>query len=168
MPELPFHRQGTTGPPWSQVRTARRDLLRAGAAAAGAAAFVLGAPNPARAASGDPRSGGRLSDGQRSGGQRAGQCEEFDEFYRGRHIVGRCTHEARKGATGHGGAHPGVRVFVDGEELHLMENADGTFVSIVNHFEPAPTPHSLARLAVDDLAGAELLPPPPPGPPPAR
>jgi hypothetical protein len=76
----------------------------------------------------------------------------FDEVYRGRRIVGRPTH---------GGGHhhdTGYAVFVDGVELHLMQNADGTWISVVSHYEPVPTPRAAARAAVVELQGAPLLP----------
>jgi hypothetical protein len=80
--------------------------------------------------------------------------QAFDEVYRGRRIQGRPTsggdhhHE-------HGG---GYEVLVDGVRLHVMRNADGTWISVVSHYAPVPTPRAAARTAVDELQGAPLLP----------
>lgn len=63
----------------------------------------------------------------------------FDEMYGGRHIRGTATY-----------------VRIDGRPLHLMRRADGSYVSVVNHFEAFPTPLAAARAAVDDLGGARL------------
>ncbi|MDH6501853.1 tyrosinase cofactor [Streptomyces sp. SAI-149] len=77
-----------------------------------------------------------------------GSPETFDEVYKGRRIQGRST----------GGHHGGYRATVDGAELHLMRNADGTWISVVSHYDPVPTPRAAARAAVDELQGARLLP----------
>ncbi|MBB1243292.1 tyrosinase cofactor [Streptomyces durbertensis] len=99
----------------------------------------------------------------------------FDEVYRGRRIKGTPTtddgghhdpHAGHEGHSGHGGhaghggqAHDfGYRVTVDGEELHVMRNADGTWISVVNHYETYPEPRALARAAVVELQGAALVP----------
>lgn len=78
--------------------------------------------------------------------------ETFDEVYRGRRIQGR--------AAGGGGHHHGAgyAVFVDGAELHVMRNADGSWISVVSHYSPVPTPRAAARAAVDELQGARLVP----------
>ncbi|WP_171112453.1 MULTISPECIES: tyrosinase cofactor [unclassified Streptomyces] len=77
----------------------------------------------------------------------------FDEVYKGRRIQGRPV--AGGGHQQHGG---GYAVFVDGAELHVMRNADGTWISVVSHYDPVPTPRAAARAAVDELQGAELVP----------
>lgn len=80
--------------------------------------------------------------------------DSFDEVYKGRRIQGRPStmgghhHE-------HGG---GYAVFVDGVQLHVMRNADGSWISVVSHYDPVPTPRAAARAAVDELQGAVLLP----------
>ncbi|MCD7444559.1 tyrosinase cofactor [Streptomyces lincolnensis] len=76
----------------------------------------------------------------------------FDEVYKGRRIQGR--------PSAGGGHHHGVgyTVFVDGMELHVMRNADGSWISVVNHYAPVPTPRAAARAAVDELQGATLVP----------
>lgn len=86
-------------------------------------------------------------------GHRHGSPADFDEVYRGRRIRG--------GPTGSGGPHhhgPGYAVFVDDVELHVMRNADGSWISVVSHYDPVPTPRAAARAAVDELQGAPLLP----------
>lgn len=77
----------------------------------------------------------------------------FDEVYKGRRIAGRPV--SGGGHEHHGG---GYAVFVDGVELHVMRNADGTWISVVSHYDPVPTPRAAARAAVDELQGAALLP----------
>ncbi|GGU23851.1 tyrosinase cofactor [Streptomyces coeruleorubidus] len=77
----------------------------------------------------------------------------FDEVYKGRRIQGR---PAAGAGHHHHGA--GYAVFVDGVELHVMRNADGTWISVVSHYDPVPTPRAAARAAVDELQGAPLLP----------
>ncbi|MCQ9179993.1 tyrosinase cofactor [Streptomyces sp. IBSBF 2953] len=81
-----------------------------------------------------------------------GSPESFDEVYRGRRIQGRP-------ATGSGHHHGGgYAVYVDGVELHVMRNADGSWISVVSHYDPVPTPRAAARAAVDELQGARLEP----------
>ncbi|MER5406409.1 tyrosinase cofactor [Streptomyces sp. NPDC002769] len=77
--------------------------------------------------------------------------EPFDEVYRGRRIEGRA---------GGGGHHHGAGygVFIDGMELHVMQNADGSWISVVSHYDPVATPRAAARAAVVELQGAPLVP----------
>ncbi|MFG2867336.1 tyrosinase cofactor [Streptomyces sp. NPDC048338] len=78
----------------------------------------------------------------------------FDEVYQGRRIKGGASH----GGGHHGGHHGGgYSVTIDGEELHVMQNADGTWISVINHYEPVATPKALARAAVRELQGAPLV-----------
>jgi hypothetical protein len=79
--------------------------------------------------------------------------QTFDEVYKGRRIQGRPA-----AGTGHHQHGAGYAVFVDGVELHVMRNADGTWISVVSHYDPVPTPRAAARAAVDELQGAPLLP----------
>ncbi|GGS57404.1 apotyrosinase chaperone MelC1 [Streptomyces violaceus] len=113
----------------------RRRALTAAAVLAGTAG-VLPAIAPATAAAGHHDSHGT-----------------FDEVYKGRRIQGRP-------ATGTGHHHHGAgyAVFVDGVELHVMRNADGSWISVVSHYDPVATPRAAARAAVDELQGAPLLP----------
>ncbi|GKQ33944.1 tyrosinase cofactor [Streptomyces sp. A012304] len=91
-----------------------------------------------------------------AGGHDHGSPASFDEVYKGRRIQGRPT----AGGGHHGGGHHGAgyAVFVDGVELHLMRNADGTWISVVSHYDPVSSPRAAARAAVDELQGAKLLP----------
>ncbi|MBD0670986.1 apotyrosinase chaperone MelC1 [Streptomyces sp. CBMA156] len=82
-----------------------------------------------------------------------GENDRFDESYQGRRIQGRPTAHA-----GHHGAGVGYTVLIDGRELHMMRNVDGTWISVINHYQTFATPRALARAAVDDLQGATLVP----------
>lgn len=77
--------------------------------------------------------------------------EAFDEVFQGRRIQG----APAAGHLHHGGGY-GVRI--DGQELHVMRNADGTWISVVNHYETFATPRAVARAAVVELQGASLVP----------
>ncbi|MFI5685121.1 tyrosinase cofactor [Streptomyces sp. NPDC051636] len=83
-----------------------------------------------------------------------GSPEAFDEVYKGRRIQGR----PASGGGHHHDHGAGYAVFVDGVELHVMRNADGSWISVVSHYDPVPTPRAAARAAVDELRGAALLP----------
>ena len=85
-------------------------------------------------------------------GHHHGSPDAFDEVYRGRRIQGR---PAAGGGHHHG---TGYAVFVDGAELHVMRNADGSWISVVSHYDPVPTPRAAARAAVEELQGAALVP----------
>ncbi|MFJ4776207.1 tyrosinase family oxidase copper chaperone [Streptomyces sp. NPDC088762] len=75
----------------------------------------------------------------------------IDEVYEGRRI------QITLGAGGHHGV--GMpKITIDGNELHLMANADGSWVTVVNHYETFKDPVSAARAAVRDLQGAALVP----------
>lgn len=84
-----------------------------------------------------------------------------DEVYQGRRI--RIT-PAAGGGDHHGGHHGGHHsaglptVLIDGRELHVMQNADGTWISVVNHYETYANTLTLARAAVRELQGAALVP----------
>ncbi|MET9957381.1 tyrosinase cofactor [Streptomyces sp. NPDC006339] len=83
----------------------------------------------------------------------------FDEVYRGRRIKGGPTHGGGHHGGQHGGHHSGgYTVTIDGEELHVMQNADGTWISVITHYEPVATPKAAARAAVRELQGAPLVP----------
>jgi hypothetical protein len=115
-------------------RVGRRDLLRGLLAAAGALALA-----PVVAASRPP--------GQADNPGEIG----FDETYRGRHIRGIKTTAGR--AFGAGQWH----VTVDGRQLHLMRRADGTWLSMVDHYRSYETPLEAARAAVDELGPGQQL-----------
>ncbi|MER5202317.1 tyrosinase cofactor [Streptomyces sp. NPDC002825] len=119
----------------------RRRALGVAAGAAGAAAG-LALAGPAAAA-------------PRAAAPTATAPEPFDEVYQGRRIQGGPSH----GSGHHGGHHGGgYSVTIDGEELHVMRNADGTWISVINHYEPVATPRAVARAAVRELQGAPLVP----------
>ncbi|MFE3329142.1 tyrosinase cofactor [Streptomyces sp. NPDC059176] len=81
----------------------------------------------------------------------------FDEVYLGRRIQGGPSHGGgHHGA--HGGHGGGYSVRIDGDELHVMQNADGTWISVINHYEPHVSPRAIARAAVVELQGATLVP----------
>ncbi|MFF3457099.1 tyrosinase cofactor [Streptomyces sp. NPDC002730] len=85
----------------------------------------------------------------------------FDEVYQGRRIQGGPSHGGGHHGNGHhGNGHHGAgyAVRIDGDELHVMRNADGTWISVVNHYETFATPRAVARAAVVELQGAELVP----------
>ncbi|MEU6376620.1 tyrosinase family oxidase copper chaperone [Streptomyces sp. NPDC046909] len=115
-------------------RGGRRDLLRGLLAAAGALALapVVAASRPP-VKTDDP---GRLA---------------FDETYRGRHIRGIEITAGR--AFGAGQWH----VTVDGRQLQLMRRADGTWLSMVDHYRSYDTPLEAARAAVDELGPGQQL-----------
>ncbi|MGW0813933.1 tyrosinase family oxidase copper chaperone [Streptomyces viridiviolaceus] len=122
---------GTPGPalPGPAGRT-RRDVAR------GLRAFALvGALAPVLAAFRLPR--------PRSGSLRRGTG--FDVTHAGRRIRGVRT--SGSGAFEDGRWH----VTVDGRPLHLMRRADGTWLSMVDHYCSYPTPLEAARAAVDAL-----------------
>ncbi|MGV9281056.1 tyrosinase family oxidase copper chaperone [Streptomyces sp. NPDC003730] len=75
----------------------------------------------------------------------------FDETYRGRRIRG--IRSAAGRAVGAGTWH----VTVDGRPLHLMRRADGSWLSMVDHYRSYPTPLAAARGAVDELGPGEHL-----------
>ncbi|MFF3885931.1 tyrosinase cofactor [Streptomyces sp. NPDC001914] len=129
--------------------TRRRALGAAAALAVGAGAQALAAP-AASAASASPN-GPAPSQGSMAGHHHGGP-EAFDEVFRGRRIEGRPV----TGGGHHHGA--GYAVFIDGAELHVMSNADGSWISVVSHYDPVPTPRDAARAAVVELQGAPLVP----------
>ncbi|MFD8817289.1 tyrosinase cofactor [Streptomyces sp. NPDC059627] len=123
-----------------------REHTAAAALAAAAGVQTLGAPG---ASAGDHPHEGSL--------------EPFDEVYKGRRIQGRpAAMDDMGGMHGMGGHHhghgAGYAVSVDAVELHVMRNADGSWISVVSHYDPVATPRAAARAAVDELQGAVLLP----------
>ncbi|MFF4484959.1 tyrosinase family oxidase copper chaperone [Streptomyces sp. NPDC001544] len=86
----------------------------------------------------------------------------FDQTYRGRRILGMWMPAA--GASGDGRWH----VTVDGRPLHLMRRADGTWLSMVDHYCSYRTPLDAARAAVDELGPGRRLRDVAPGPMGAR
>ncbi|MER6557612.1 tyrosinase family oxidase copper chaperone [Streptomyces sp. NPDC001027] len=116
--------------------TRRRDLLRGllGASAALAMVPVVAATRPR----------GPADDGSAD--------TSFDETYRGRRIRGLLTTAGTAGA-----GHAQWTVTVDGRPLHLMRRADGTWLSMVDHYRSYATPLEAARAAVDELGPGQRL-----------
>ncbi|MEU0689432.1 tyrosinase family oxidase copper chaperone [Streptomyces uncialis] len=84
----------------------------------------------------------------------------FEETYRGRRIEGRgpgTPTAARTRPVGHHGS-GGPRVTIDGRPLPLMRRADGSYLSVVDHYVSYPSPLAAARAAVDELGPARLAP----------
>jgi hypothetical protein len=76
----------------------------------------------------------------------------FDETYRGRRIQGAPAPAASREQGGQD-----WRVTVDGRPLHLMRRADGTWLSMVDHYTSYRTPLEATRAAVDELGPGRRL-----------
>ncbi|MEU9497208.1 tyrosinase family oxidase copper chaperone [Streptomyces sp. NPDC048196] len=159
-------------------RPTRRQVLHGSAASL--AGVVLAAPvahangtvarSAERAATRSADGHGHPAAGGHSGsGHDMPEPEPFDEMYQGRHIAGwpADSGDSPGGRGGRGkraqrlaGPHDGMDfvVRIDNDDLHVMRNADGTWISLVNHYEKFSTPHALARAAVRGLQGADLVP----------
>ncbi|MBT2388468.1 tyrosinase cofactor [Streptomyces maoxianensis] len=118
--------------------TRRRALGAAASALAGLAVADLVIAGPSRAEASVPNASDPVA---------------FDEVFLGRRIQGGAA--SHEGGHHHGG---GYRVRIDGDELHVMRNADGSWISVVNHYETFATPRAVARAAVRELQGADLVP----------
>ncbi|GLX36181.1 tyrosinase family oxidase copper chaperone [Streptomyces lavendulae] len=82
----------------------------------------------------------------------------FDEVYRGRRIQGGpvpVRYASARGAAAPASG-PGVEISIDGRPLHVMRRADGSYLSLVNHYRSFPTPLEAARAAVDEIGTAQL------------
>ncbi|MGW6458396.1 tyrosinase family oxidase copper chaperone [Streptomyces sp. NPDC055078] len=139
-------------------RAALRTVFTVGVVAgtAGALAPVL-AHRAAREGARPPKAGVRP------------ELERFAEMYRGRHIQGTATFMVPAGGAGTTTvavrtstrgtttvAVPSVEIRIDDRPLHVMRRADGSYLSLVNHYESFPTLRDVARAAVDELGSAQL------------
>ncbi|MEV5875243.1 tyrosinase cofactor [Streptomyces sp. NPDC052101] len=118
--------------------TRRRALTATAALAATAAVTTLAAPAASAAGHDHPMP----------------MPQTFDEVYKGRRIQGR----PMSGGGHHHEHGGGIEVLIDGVQLHVMRNADSSWISVVSHYAPVATPRAAARAAVDELQGAPLLP----------
>ncbi|QJS11885.1 tyrosinase [Streptomyces argyrophyllae] len=76
----------------------------------------------------------------------------FDESYRGRRIRG-----VPVPAAGHEEGDIEWRITVDGRPLHLMRRADGTWLSMIDHYTSYRTPLEATRAAVDEIGPGQRL-----------
>ncbi|CAM5299887.1 Tyrosinase OS=Streptomyces tendae OX=1932 GN=GUR47_08965 PE=3 SV=1 [Streptomyces tendae] len=146
-----YETAGEGAAPGGPASGTRRQLMRgllAPALSVGLAPLIA-ASRPSRAAetggTGDAGEAGAAEDAEDAGGT------SFDETYRGRRIQG--IRSAAGRAVGAGTWH----VTVDGRPLHLMRRADGSWLSMVDHYRSYPTPLAAARGAVDELGPGEHL-----------
>ncbi|MFI7600227.1 tyrosinase family oxidase copper chaperone [Actinoplanes sp. NPDC049681] len=79
----------------------------------------------------------------------------LDETYKGRRIQAA---PAGLRAQSRDAAPAMPHVLIDGKPLHVMVNADGTYTSVSNHYETFKSLRAVARAAVDQLDGAQLVP----------
>ncbi|MGW7386502.1 apotyrosinase chaperone MelC1 [Streptomyces sp. NPDC054794] len=153
------------------LRLTRRDMVRGATLAVAGAALAAPAPAAATALRPSGPHGTRhrgantthMAEANATRARSDSAPEPFDEMYLGRHIEGWPAEEDG------GGHHHGQTsrepqqstefiVRVDDDELHVMQNADGTWISVVNHYETHRTPRDAARSAVRELHGASLVP----------
>ncbi|MER5480195.1 tyrosinase family oxidase copper chaperone [Streptomyces sp. NPDC002734] len=134
-------------------------LLLATAFAAVTAPVVAAAasrPQTAHSPAPSPAGGGPRADRHHRGAPGApGAAAEavFDEVYRGRRIHG-FRSRTRVASSGTG---TDWHVTLDDQPLHLMRRADGSYLSMVDHYGSYPTPREAARAAVDQLRPGERL-----------
>ncbi|WP_225821418.1 tyrosinase cofactor [Streptomyces naphthomycinicus] len=89
----------------------------------------------------------------------AADGSSFDETYRGRRIQGVLVADAARQA-----ADAAWRITIDGRPLHLMRRADGSWLSMIDHYTSYPTPLAATRAAVDGLGPGQRLRDLAPGP----
>ncbi|WP_436850876.1 tyrosinase family oxidase copper chaperone [Streptomyces avermitilis] len=94
-----------------------------------------------------------LAPGLAASGSSGPEQARFDETYRGRRIVGD-RYDAQRSGDDHSGA---WRVTVDGRPLHLMRRADGSWMTMVDHYRSYPTVLAASRAAVDELGPTARL-----------
>ncbi|WP_448319124.1 tyrosinase family oxidase copper chaperone [Streptomyces sp. CO7] len=130
-------------------------LLLATAFAAVTAPVVAAAasrPQTAHSPAPSPAAGAPRAHRHRRGAPGAAEAV-FDEVYRGRRIRG-FRSRTRVASSGAGAD---WHVTLDDQPLHLMRRADGSYLSMVDHYGSYPTPWEAARAAVDQLRPWERL-----------
>src|SRR5512147_2330933 len=80
------------------------------------------------------------------------RATSFDEVYRGRRIEG-----VPSPVVECKDADCAWRITIDRRPLHLMRRADGTWLSMVDHYTSYRTPLEAARAAVDDIGPGQRL-----------
>ncbi|CAL9448552.1 tyrosinase family oxidase copper chaperone [Streptomyces sp. NPDC101221] len=143
------------GPASASRRQLMRGLLVPAVAVGLAPLIAASRPAETRGAAGpahlEPHTAGPVRDGESAESAESADSAAFDETYRGRRIRG--IRSAAGRAVGAGTWH----VTVDGRPLHLMRRADGSWLSMVDHYRSYPTPLAAARGAVDELGPGEHL-----------
>ncbi|MEU1319210.1 tyrosinase family oxidase copper chaperone [Streptomyces tibetensis] len=125
-------------PQLGRQRTTRRDAAR-GLAAGALTAVMARLATASRARRPDPGPGNAMLD------------TRFDQTYGGRRIQGVRISECGTPEAGR------WLVMVDGRPLHLMRRADGTWLSMVDHYCSYRSPLEAARAAVDQLGPGQRL-----------
>ncbi|WP_413254500.1 tyrosinase family oxidase copper chaperone [Streptomyces europaeiscabiei] len=83
---------------------------------------------------------------------------DFHETYRGRRIRGVKSDTGQAAYLGARTPGPGEwDVTVDGRALHLMRRADGTYLSMIDHYRSYPTALEATRAAVEELGATQRL-----------
>lgn len=123
----------------------RRRVLRTGLTTVAAVSGTAAALRPMLAADDRRPGAGPPAAGPPAAVDEAPAVPLFDEVYRGRRIQGFSAASEDR-----------VALYVDGRPLHTMRRADGSWISVADHFQPYPTPVATARGAVDAIGGAEL------------
>ncbi|MFI2191307.1 tyrosinase family oxidase copper chaperone [Streptomyces coeruleorubidus] len=127
------------GPPRPRTEQAtRRDAVR-GLAAGALAAVMVPFATASRPRRPGPAPGNAVLD------------THFDQTYSGRRIRGVWIPERGTAEAGR------WQVSVDGRPLHLMRRADGTWLSMVDHYCSYRSPLEAARAAVDQLGPGQRL-----------
>jgi hypothetical protein len=91
--------------------------------------------------------GGTVGSHRLAAGEQVGlRTVLIDEVYRGRRII---AYLPTVGTV--------PPVYIDGVELHVMTLRNGTYTSVMNHYQTFDTLLQTARAAVDNLRGAALL-----------
>lgn len=84
--------------------------------------------------------------------------DEVDEVYKGHRIQIRPKSRGSHGSHGAAGDTIPSTVYLDGVELHVMRTPGDGYISFMNHYQAFPTLRQTARVAVDQLGSAKLIP----------